>query len=118
MRARGVVDFDAGVGYGNRGDKDADCYPDMCAERSIGMARGPVHLHIDHGVVGDIERIGDEAEKFAEGSGFASFERTACACGHDERIDYQNCQCAIKAVEPLMGFSADVWNYKSGGDGK
>lgn len=60
-----VVDLDARIG---------DCYrcyeyyrrdPDMGSERSIGIARRPVHLDVYHRIVGYVERIRYATEELA-----------------------------------------------------
>ena len=58
-----VVDLHACIGYGHGGNEDAHGHPDVGAQRGIGVAGRPVHLHVDHGIVGDVERIGYHAQK-------------------------------------------------------
>ena len=77
MADREVVDLQAGVGDGDRGDEDAYGYPYVGAERSVGVACGPVHLHVNHRIVGDIERVGYGSEEFACRDGAFSLQRAA-----------------------------------------
>lgn len=62
---RDVVDLYACVCYGDGSDEDADGYPYVRAERCVGMLCRPVHLHVDHWIMRDVQRVGDHAEEFA-----------------------------------------------------
>lgn len=69
---RDIVYLYACIGYGYRRYEDAYGHPYVGAERSVGMLRGPVHLYLDHRIVGDVERIGDHAEELAYCGGLLS----------------------------------------------
>lgn len=43
---RDVINLDTCVSHGNRGNEYADGYPDMSAERRVGVSCRPVHLYI------------------------------------------------------------------------
>lgn len=90
----------------------------MRAQRCVGMLGGPVHLHVYHGVVGDVGRIGNHAEELANGRCFLSCERASGAGGDNGWIDQQNHHGAVEAVEPLVCLTADMGHYESCGHGE
>ena len=54
---RKVVETVCPIGNEDGEQENADCYEDVCAERSILMAVSPSHLHIDERIVGDVDGI-------------------------------------------------------------
>ena len=58
-----VVEFVGTVGHEDGKYEDADGNEDVSAERGILMTIYPRHLHVDEGVVGDIDGIADFAQK-------------------------------------------------------
>ena len=80
----------------------------MRAERRIGIARSPCHLHIDQRIMRDIKRIGYFAEEFADGDGFGIRDAASGTHRDDQREDEQDHQRLIDAVEPRCRGIADM----------
>ncbi len=107
-----IVDFDTGISHGYGGNENADRDPDMRTERCVGMLRHPVHLHVYHGVMRDIEWIGDHTEKLAYRNCLPSGQGTAGSGGHNSRIYRQDHDNTIEAIEPFMSGAPDMRHYQ------
>ena len=103
-----VVELQAGPGQSDRHDEYRDADEDMRAERRIGIARSPCHLHIDQRIMRDIKRIGYFAEEFADGDGFGIRDAASGTHRDDQREDEQDHQRLIDAVEPRCRGIADM----------
>ena len=80
-----IVELPGGVGVEDGQAVDADVEGDVLREGGGGMAVHPCALHVDQREVGDIERIGDVAEKLADGDGVLARHRAAGAHAHHQR---------------------------------
>ena len=114
---REVIDLDTGIRDGYGGDEDAYGDPDMGTERGVGMPGSPVHLHIYHGIVGDIQRVGNHVEKLAHGCSLPPGQGTSGPYRNNGRIDNQYHHRAIESIEPLVFHTSDMWHHQCSGNG-
>ena len=54
-----VVEFIGSICHEDSEHKDADGYEDVCTQRGILMAISPRHLHVNEGIVSDVDGIRD-----------------------------------------------------------
>ena len=95
--------------------KHAKGNQDVLAERSLGMVAYPRDVHINQWVMGDIDGIGNVAQKLVDGCRFATNDRTARSDAHDEWEVEKDAQHFIESVGPAalaLDGQAHPWHTK------
>ena len=83
------------------------------------MIAHPCRIDIDDGIMGDVERIGDVAQEFANGRGAGARDLSARSHGNNDGEDEENATSLVKPVHPIMVFATEAgqgqdYHYQQG----